>query len=193
MKSIISSLSLFWVVALLVTAQTANATTMRAYSKEELVLNADVVVIGRAVKIESHRNKRGTTVRRVTFRVEEYVVGKGTPQITIQLFGGTLNGIVSKVSGEANLSLNTPTLLFLGASQTNEKIYRIVGMAQGHFRIIEDTKSQSRFFTRSLGKDLHLVDEVKNDNMGLGQNRTSTFIPYNQFISEIKRLAVTHR
>ena len=193
MRVITSSWSLVFVLAVIAMSIRANSTTIPAYSMEDLVRAADLVVMGHASKIEHQRDKRGKTVRKVTFEVDQYVVGSGKSAIEIKLFGGTLDGVVSKVSGEADLPLNRPTLLFVRASQTDESVYHIVGMAQGHFRIILDPKTQSRFVTRSLTKDLHLINEIKNDKMGLGSTRTSSFIPFEQFISEIRRLQDTQR
>jgi hypothetical protein len=167
----------------------AHATTMRAYAMEDLVSESDLVVIGRAVRIEHIKNSRGKIVRQVVFKVEEYVVGRGSSNIVLQLLGGTIGTVRSRVSGEIELDVGEPVLLFVRKSPNVDlKIYYAVGMGQGCFRIVKDEKTGRRFVTQELDGGLHLVDEVVDDPMGIGRSGVCLFVSLERFVSRIRKI-----
>jgi hypothetical protein len=91
------------------------------------------------------------TPRIVTYtRVVEanVLAGGGSPtEQLIVTWGGTVGEIGQKVSGEAELTLNEPTVVFLGDELTggSEAPHRrVVGMLQGAFRVDRDSGRLNR-------------------------------------------------
>lgn len=167
----------------------AHTSTVRALSLEGLVSHADIVVYGSARSVETHRGEHGRIVRSFEVEVRDYLVGSGPSQIQVRLAGGSLNGRGRLVPGEAELLLNEGAVLFLErVAGTSEPLFYVVGMAQGRFEVVGDPAAGSARVTRTLG-DLNLVGDVDDRVMGLGRANTSTFIPYEDFVAEIKRLA----
>lgn len=165
-----------------------GATTMKAYSMEDLVAESDVVVIGRATKIEHHKNERGKLVRSVTFNVDEYVVGRGPSRIVLQLAGGTIGNIRTRVFGEVNLKVHEDVLLFVKEAQsTREPAYSIVGMRQGRFVILKDEQTGMRFISQMV-VGLNLVDEVGDDPMGIGRGNVCIFVSLDRFMVRIRQI-----
>ncbi len=167
----------------------ANASAMRAYAMEDLVFESELVVIGSAVQIESRKNARGKIVRQVSFRVEEYVIGKGPSTIVLQLLGGTIGSVRSHVIGALDLALNDTVLLFVkGSPDPKQNIHYVVGMSQGCFRMVKDAQTGKRLVTQVLDGRLHLVDEVGGDPMGIGRSGICICVSLERFVSRIRKL-----
>jgi len=170
-------------------ASTAEASTVRALSLEGLVVHSHIVVFGEAYKMDTHRDEHGYIVRSFNVRVRDYLVGSGQREITVRLAGGSLDGRGRLVPGEAELSLNEGVILFLERVTAKPMpFYVVAGMAQGRFAVNGDPTAGGASVTRELG-DLNLVGDVDDRVMGLGRANTSTFIPYEEFVEAIRRLA----
>jgi hypothetical protein len=75
--------------------------------------------------------------------------------ITVRQLGGTVGKTSMHVTGVAPLKKGDQVLLFL---RTNGKHYFLVGMAQGHYRVV--VKNKKAFITRELGA-LNLIGKLK--------------------------------
>lgn len=171
-----------------VSGETA-ASTVRALSLSDLVSSSDAVVLGRAIRVETHRDKRGNIVRTVKYSVDEYLVGAGDKQILIRLQGGELDGIGRKVPGETDLSPGERTLLFIERVRAGDRIvFVIVGMGQGRFGVVDDQNGRCLFLTRTVGS-VNLVGEPRDDSMGLGRAETSTFLSFDTFVDAVGEIA----
>lgn len=168
-----------------------HGATLVALSLEGLVHYSDVAVIGTPVTTETLRDEHGRIVRDVRVDVGEYVVGEGSPQITIRLLGGTIDGIAQYVPGEIELPLGKPVLLFLErGSPTRPGVFLVTGMAQGRFHVLTNRETGERYVARKLG-DLNLVGTpADQDPFGLAKSQTSTFVPLKEFLQAIRALTV---
>jgi hypothetical protein len=166
----------------------SGATTMRGLSLSNLVTEADAVVLGRALAIETLENSRGRIFRQVSFQVDSYILGQGPATVVVRLLGGRIGRRAVAVSGEAELTVGQEAVLFLERRPRAEEGYVVLGMTQGMFRVIADQRTQERFAARELG-DLHLLGAPEPDSHGLSQGDSCFFIPLATFIEEIRRAA----
>jgi hypothetical protein len=126
--------------ALPLRAGTANASTFRALSVEQLAVASRACVIGRALQSESHwvltRGKR-VIVTDTRLAVEERVAGDlEDAEIIVRTLGGQVGDIGQIAHGEAVFTREGRGLLFLsGAAAT--PVLRITAMAQGHYPMAE--------------------------------------------------------
>ncbi len=170
--------------------QPATATTVRAYSTQELVEAADVVAHGRVIAAEGLEGAPGRIVTDVRIAVDAYVVGRGPGEITVRLEGGELGNIVRHVPGEARLRVGEETLLFLTPLQRVEPArFQAVGLSQGVFRVIRGDGALVPMVTRSL-EGLRLVDETPDGALELASSKRTLYVPLDRFIAAVRRLAL---
>jgi hypothetical protein len=176
----------FSLLCILVFCVDATSTTLRALSLADLSQGCDLVVIGKATSKQSLRDASGRIVTDVTYRVEQYVVGEGPPDVVIRVQGGQLGNLGRHVWGTARLEISNPTLLFLEKqSFISAPLIRVRGMVQGVFNVVIDQDGTSRYATRSLDS-INLVGEQDRDT--LTHSNTSVFIPLDEFIDQIRKL-----
>ncbi len=166
-----------------------NATTLRSLALGDLVIESTYIALGTATAIETTRQPSGRIIRLVTFDVEQHLGSPGPKQLTILLLGGTIGRETQHVSGANTLRLGQTALLFLEqpTTQRNGELL-ITGMIQGHFRVITDDRTNQRFATRDVPFEGILFSNPAADSLIKGQAGTSTFIPLDRLIEEIKRL-----
>jgi len=95
-----------------------------------LTRESDLIVIGKAVKIDSQREEKGQIVTYVSVKVDEYVKGKlEQGEIIILVPGGRVGELSMWVSEAAKFTLNETSLLFL--VHLRDDLYQVVGGLQG--------------------------------------------------------------
>ena len=113
-------------------------------SLDELTAVSTHVVLARAVDRTSAWEELGGGRRIVTYtrlRVERSVVGAAATELVVRTLGGAVDGIGQSVSGEAQLTLGSRSLLFLAQG---EGALVVTGMAQGHYPVVELEKEPPR-------------------------------------------------
>ncbi len=133
-----------------------RAATQRAIKLDRLVERAEVIFIGQAVKQESAWNTEHTRIyTRTTFRVDEYLKGDAGDLLTIETPGGVAEGVGMLVPGVPLFRLQGNNLIFVTpGSRTGT--HRVLGWAQGRFRIRRNAKTGRETLSRSL-KHVSLV------------------------------------
>ncbi len=119
-------------ISLLLAGPAAQATTLQRMTLEELAAAAPAVARVRVLSGES----RVDAGRIWTFtQVEAVEIYKGTlPQrFTVQLLGGRVTGLVSKVEGVPRFAPGEEAILFLAPSRAGD--WTVVSWVQGTFRI----------------------------------------------------------
>jgi hypothetical protein len=120
----------------------ASAAVSILMSLEELLDAADSVVVGTALDHRSQWEDLAGGRRIVTYtriKVEQTVVGRPSSEVWVRTLGGVVGKVGQAVSGEAQIGLNTTSLLFLTKADT---VLVVTGMAQGHFPIVESAGSR---------------------------------------------------
>lgn len=180
------------IVALIATAVLAApagfAATVRALSLADLVAESDVVVRGSAISQRVSRHPRLGIARTVEVRVDRQLIGEAPTQLEVLLLGGELDDKAIHVPGEAELAVGDEAVLFLSRVGGEPARFRVVGLAQGAFRVIRDPGTGAAFAARTLG-DLRLVGEASDDRLGLARPCTSVFVPLELLETMILELA----
>jgi hypothetical protein len=165
-------------VALGTRARPANATVAQRMSLDDLLARSDLIVVGRAVRSASHYDDaRSMILTNVDVLVERPVYGEisAGEHVTVELLGGTLDGLGSSVTGEATLSTGEEALLFLWNDGAYE---RVVGMAQGKLPIVADASGRS-VVPDSTGLDLIAGPDGAGPDPALGPR------PLDELIADI--------
>ena len=126
--------------ATLVSASAAHATTARAVSLPALVRRS--TRIARATTLESFaRSEDFGGVRHIVtysrMRIEDSIQGpSGDSETLVRTLGGRVGDLGEIVHGEAELTLNETSLVFLMPDQNGVEV--VTAMAQGHYPVALD-------------------------------------------------------
>lgn len=126
--------SWFAVALLLVLALPAGASTFLEMSREELVEQADAVVAGRVVEVNSFWNREGTAiVTEAVIEVEESILGNAPSHVRVRTFGGEVGDYKIVALGFPTFERNEKLLLFLEPKQ--DGFHKVLGYRQGEYRV----------------------------------------------------------
>jgi len=119
----------------------AQATLLVYMTDEDLTAQADAVVHGEVLSVESYRDARLNRVfRRVTVGVHEYLKGRGPDEVLVRVAGGVLGELEYRVLGAPAFEVGEEVVLFLEArADTNG----VIGMAQGKLRVSTDERGDT--------------------------------------------------
>jgi|GEM_PF-2071258 len=125
--------------ALLIAASALATTLVRAPFNEQAA-SADLVVVGKAVRVEN-TERSGFPCHRVVISVEEVVAGAAPGQIEVYQPGGRRMGAAHEtlVVGVRYIRPGDEVLLFLKALP--EGGYEIIGLNQGHYPVVVEPQT----------------------------------------------------
>jgi len=146
----------FWALATIVAGlavRPALATTLVRLSLEQLTQAATEVVRARVVRQESHWNEDHTRIATVTTLAVDQTL-KGHPPATIEVEqpGGTVGNIHVRVAGTVLFRPQADYVIFLEPSAVTPSRFRVVGMAQGAYRVYRDATTHEERLILPLGK-----------------------------------------
>ena len=114
----------------------ASASTFVAMTAEELIQEADAVVQGRVIRLESKWDAEGRIiVTEATVQVSDTIVGNAPAQIVVQTPGGKVADYRVEALGFPQLAEGEEVVLFVKTDQSIQ-MSRIVGHQQGHFEVV---------------------------------------------------------
>jgi len=120
----------------LLVASPVNASVVQALELEELVRDADRIVLGRVLLSESFLQADGQigTWHRISVERELRGHAPDEPEIIVETLGGEIGDIGMRVEGEPSFSVGERVLVFIrdGGSLA---AFRPVGMGQGVMRV----------------------------------------------------------
>jgi hypothetical protein len=122
----------------------AEAAVSLLVTLDELVQSSTYVVLGTAAEHNSAWEETPSGRRIVTYTridVERTVAGDPGTSVWVRTLGGTVGSIGQYVSGEAQITLGSRSLLFL---HKEGPLVAVTEMAQGHFPVIADDKGPVR-------------------------------------------------
>jgi len=106
---------------------------MRKLLVADLAKKADTIILGTVVQRESAWNAQHTAIQtHVTLAVERVLAGKSEKEVTLQVFGGSVNGIGMRTSNDAEFWEGEQVIVFLN---TRTVPSTVVGMQQGKFTV----------------------------------------------------------
>jgi hypothetical protein len=155
---------LIFVFLLPVFLDSANATTVRHLSFDELVAKAELIVAGEVTDSRTYRTGDGKLIlTSYTVRIGESIKGKAPATLTVTTVGGKVGNTILRVSGMPQLQTGENTVLFLERSGAYTTV---VGLNQGKFSIsngeVSNTITGLSFPDGNAAKPLKMpVDEFK--------------------------------
>ena len=117
--------------------RSAEASVAVLISLEDLTAASTYVVVATAGDQRSAWEETASGKRIVTYtrlKVDRSVAGPAATELWVRTLGGVVDKIGQSVSGEAQIATGQRSLLFLARVDTG---LVVVGMAQGHYPIIE--------------------------------------------------------
>jgi|SRR6185295_14876653 len=122
----------------------AGASTFLQVDREDLAAQAEAVVQGRVVEVNSFWNREGTAIlTEAVLVVEDTVVGPERSHVRLVTFGGEVNGLHIEAHGFPTFQKGQRLLLFLEpARQSEDGAHRILGYRQGEFEIRKDRQGR---------------------------------------------------
>jgi hypothetical protein len=119
----------------LAAAAPAMASTFLAMDQGSLVAQADAVIQGRVLKVESFWEPTGTIiVTEAMVEVEEEIVGRTPTVVRVKTFGGEVGGYFVEAHGFPVFAAGERLLLFL--EPDGEDTLRVTGYQQGQYRLV---------------------------------------------------------
>lgn len=178
-KSIVVGLFLCSIILLICHPQQSNA-IMMGLSTEELTGNAEIVVSGKVEKIESLWSEDGRMIfTRAIVAVSDIIKGAlQKERIAVEYEGGEIGDTGLKVSDISPLVKDNVVILFLRSGMSrrpllgqgaDDKIYNIVGKAQGKYLIDANGIARKSGFSIISGQTLvdnnmpyhELIDKIR--------------------------------
>ena len=149
------------VVATLILASVAHATSVVAPTFAELVAEADCVVRGTvtAVEVRSVATTRGNALRTlVTLDIQECAKGTAPRQLTLTLAGGTLGGKSTAIAGMPQFQVGDREILFVQGN--GRQFCPMVGLYHGRYRVLAEAATGRDYVARDNGVPLTATSEV---------------------------------
>ena len=113
----------------------AAASTFLHMSTRELVTQADALVRGRVVALESFWSESGRLiVTEATIEVEQTILGEAPATVTVRTAGGRVGDVIVEAHGFPSFEQDEHVLLYLEDSE--DGTYRVLGYQQGQFRVV---------------------------------------------------------
>lgn len=138
MKSTVWIARILYVLAL---AAPAGASTFLALSQEELAEQADAVVLGKVLTVDSYWNAEGTLiVTEAVVEVQENVLGETPEHVRLLTFGGEAGGYRIEAHGFPTFEKGERLLVYLEPARNGFR--RVLGYQQGQYRIRKDKQGK---------------------------------------------------
>jgi hypothetical protein len=122
----------------------ASATIIVESSLEELAAQAQVVVLGEVLEVESRWEEIGESkliVTRVVMATERGVKGAAQGgRVEFWTLGGQVDGLAQRVSGEPTFRVSERAVVFLAPRGDVDARLWVSGMAQGAYRVVSTTE-----------------------------------------------------
>lgn len=145
---------MFGLLALMLAATVAQATTVLYVPIKKSVQMSDYVLVGHVLRLEPAYDSEGQIVTRVHLLVEESLKGdiRGGEEFVFTAWGGSFDGVTSETVGEARYNLGEKVMVQLESIQGE---YHTLGLSFGKWDVIRENDGSSSV-VRSLF-DLNMV------------------------------------
>lgn len=127
--------------ACVLVAWPAGASTFLAMSQEEMVKQADAVVVGKVLQVSSFRDPSGAVIlSEATIEVERTVFGEASGAVVVRTFGGTVDGYTVEAEGFPKFRNGDRVLVYL--SDEVGGISQVVGYRLGEYKVLRDREGE---------------------------------------------------
>jgi hypothetical protein len=177
------------VLAGLLAAWAAQATTILPMSLEELTRRSDSILVGKVKSVTYAQNEvTGYPETRTTITVENPVYGDDkTKEVVVAVPGGPSgNGLVTIVPGMPKFKVDERAILFLVADK-NRGVSFPVGAEQGVYRIKYDSDTK-QYYVLNQSRDLSVIDIPDNPIEEKNVGKSKVLLP--DFTVQLRQLAI---
>ena len=123
--------------ALIVGSLPLAASTFVLMTPVEMIQQADSIIQGRVVEVESSWSESGAMIiTEATIEVDEVLLGQADRTVTVRTFGGEVSGIMVEAHGFPKFVQNETVILFLNREASDNSL-RVLGYQQGHFEVVK--------------------------------------------------------
>jgi hypothetical protein len=122
----------------------AGATTFLPVTFDDLITRADLIFVGQVVDVRPFalETRDGTIIKtRVTFRVEDPLLGTSSALEVFDFLGGEVDGFEMTIAGMPTFSAGDRRVMF---ARRERSINPIVGFSQGLLRVTRDASGVDR-------------------------------------------------
>ncbi len=161
---------------------------------EDLIKKSDLIIHGIVEKIESGKDEQsGLLVTYITITVLENFYGDTKGKYTFKQYGGKADGIVYSTAGSPRFTVNEEVILML-YPQSTKGMQSPVGMEQGKFSVITDTRSGKKF-VQNKSPNPNLFKHLKNPKAVANQKWLKPIriekYDYAEFAETVRKLVTT--
>ncbi len=168
---------------------TLLATTLQKLTLEEMTRASNRIVQARCLSVES-RMEEGRIFTLATFEVSETLAGeettsgadRGTRTVVVRQLGGRVGNLHAVVPGAPALAPGEEAILFLERDPNAPEAFMVVGLSQGHMRILKDPATGRRMLRQST-----LGAGVLDPQTGKVKPGTARQVPLDDFKRELKQ------
>lgn len=153
MAMLVRCIDLVTLFFLLLCSNSVLATTIKAFSFDELVTQSNLIIQAKVIEVKAIGS--GYSIHtQVTFEILDVIKGNySQANLTLSFAGGTLNNKVQKIVGLRYPKVNEEGIYFIRLSNT-PSINPILGWDQGHYILQYDELTQTKYVLTSSGKTL---------------------------------------
>lgn len=157
----------------------AHATQIMYSSPEQLGRQAELVVHGRVVSVESYWNDKRTKIfTSARVAVDDTYKGAAQPVVEIVQLGGTVDNVRVNVSGSLIWKAGEEVVLFL---EPYNGQYAVSGFSQGKFNVTRDPVTGKPFVRRPALKGVQIQGAPSSD--GTTQSLEMEELPLETFVN----------
>jgi hypothetical protein len=145
-------------LALAVTALPAAASLVVPPADDDLIVHAEVIVVGQVTRIESHLDDTDNLWTYVTLEIEETLKGAlPGPQVTLKERGGRVGDRLAWVFANPQFRLGERALLFL--DQHDDGALRTFHLFLGKFTIVADPATGDLVAARGVPRNVTVLSQ----------------------------------
>jgi len=135
-----------WVVAAVVLCLPVAGQTLKTMTLAEMIDHSDAIILGKVVGATTQYNQ---TYHRIytyfTVKVEaddkRSTTDEHPSEVVVRCLGGTWKGLTSRVAGTKLPQIGERAYLFLEKDVLDRDHYRILGLTEGHFVLVDNPRT----------------------------------------------------
>jgi hypothetical protein len=163
----------------------AAATSLRKMELEELVDNADLIVLGTVAKVEFKPvGNRASVVTDATINVEQTLKGAAGKSVKVRVPGGKLDKKTLKVFGAPTFTEGDRYFLLLRKDVNDSTVHRVAGFFQGRYLIYEE--GGETFGVSDHGKGRQVLEKCQGKRNGCLKSSGMTVIKLEELTQRVK-------
>jgi hypothetical protein len=126
----------------------ASAAVVLSLTLEDLVRQADLIVVGRCEHVMSAWDESGKKIfTYVTILPERCLKEMDCPSpVRLRILGGTIDNVAMSIAGTPRFEVNEGVILFL--KRSSDAYYQVLGLSQGKFSIMH--RKNTSYVIRNL-------------------------------------------